>query len=121
MVPTTTSPEPKEALNQRLEAIGWGLFLITIGMLWLVPTGLVPAGAWLIVAGVILLGVNLVRSLNAIKMSATGLILGLLAIIFGVGELVGVELPLFSVLLIVFGLGIILRPWIDPLLGRRRA
>jgi hypothetical protein len=68
MVPTATSREPKEELNQRLEAIGWGLSLITIGMLWLVPAGLVPDGTWLIAAGVILLGVNVVRYFNAIKM-----------------------------------------------------
>lgn len=121
MLPTTASREPKEALSQRLEAIGWGLFLIIIGMIWIAPAGLVPDGTWLIAAGAIMLGVNVARYLNSIKMSGTSLILGALAIVFGVGGFAGIKLPLVPILLIVFGLGTILRPWIDPLLERKRA
>ena len=36
------------ALNQRLESAAWGLFLIMVGGLWLIPNELVPNGAWLI-------------------------------------------------------------------------
>jgi hypothetical protein len=119
MRPTALQEEPKEALNRRLEAIGWGLFLIIIGVLWLAPQGLVPEGTWLIAAGVILLGVNVARYLKAIKLSGTSLLLGSLAIIFGVGAFVGLELPFVAILLIIFGAGIILRPWLDPLLERQ--
>ncbi|HEU5086432.1 MAG TPA: hypothetical protein VFT99_03265 [Roseiflexaceae bacterium] len=108
--------ESKQALNKRLEAIGWGLFLMIIGALWLVPDQRVPDGTWLIAAGVIMLGVNGVRYLNGIRMSRASLLLGLLALLFGIGEFVGLELPFVAILLIVFGVGIILRPWIDPLL-----
>lgn len=116
---TSLQDEPKEALNQRLEAVGWGLFLVTIGLLWLAPQGVVPEGTWLIAAGVILLGVNVARYLNQIKLSGTSLFLGFLAIVFGVGAFMGLELPFVAILLIIFGAGIILRPWLDPLLGRR--
>jgi hypothetical protein len=116
MLPRAVHGEPKEALNKRLEAIGWGLFLIIIGALWLFPDELVPNGTWLIAAGVIMLGVNLVRYLNDIKLSGASVLLGLLAVIFGVGELTGLDLPFVAILLIVFGLGIILRPWLDPLI-----
>jgi len=116
MLPTAVHGEPKEALNKRLESIGWGLFLVIIGALWLFPQGIVPAGTWLIAAGVIMLGVNLVRYLNTIKLNGASLLLGLLAVIFGVGEFMGLDLPFVSILLIVFGVGIILRPWLDPLL-----
>jgi hypothetical protein len=120
MLPTVGSEESKEALNRRLESLGWGLFLIAIGMLWLAPAGVVPEGTWLIAAGVILLGVNLVRYRNDITLSGTGVLLGLLAIIFGVASFVGLELPFVAILLIVVGASIILRPWIDPLLQRKR-
>lgn len=119
MLPTASSEGSKEALNQRLEAIGWGLFLITIGMLWLAPAGVVPEGTWLMMAGVIMLGVNLVRYLNGIKLDGTGLLLGLLAIVFGLGALVGLDLPFVSILLIVFGASIILRPWLDQRLANQ--
>lgn len=121
MVPTAAYRKPKEALNKRLEAIGWGLFLIIIGALWLIPDELVPNGTWLIAAGAIMLGVNLVRYLNEIKMSGASLLLGLLAVIFGVGELMGVNLPFVAILLIIFGAGTILRPWLDPLLEPKRS
>jgi hypothetical protein len=116
MVPTTVHQESKEALNKRLEAIGWGLFLIIIGALWLIPDERVPDGMWLMAAGVIMLGVNAVRYLNDIKMNWASLLLGLLALIFGVGEFVGLDLPFVAILLIVFGVGIILRPWLSKLL-----
>ena len=116
MLPTAVHGEPKEAVNRRLEAIGWGLFLIIIGALWLIPDERVPDGTWLIAAGVIMLGVNIVRYLNDIKLSRASLLLGLLALIFGVGAFVGLDLPFVAILLIVFGAGIILRPWLDPLL-----
>ncbi|NTU85072.1 MAG: hypothetical protein HGA45_37880 [Chloroflexales bacterium] len=115
---TSLHAEAKEALNRRLEAVGWGLFLIIIGILWLAPQGVVPEGTWLIAAGLILLGVNLARYLNAIRLSGTSLLLGLLAIVFGIGEFFGLELPFVAILLIIFGAGMILRPWLDPLLER---
>ena len=40
-------------LNIRLEEIGWALFLIMIGALWLTPAELIPSHAWLIGAGLI--------------------------------------------------------------------
>jgi hypothetical protein len=121
MVPTAVHEESKQALNKRLEAIGWGLFLIIIGALWLFPAGSVPEGTWLIAAGLIMLGVNSVRYLNGIKMHWASVLLGLLAVLFGVGEFVGLNLPFVAFLLIVFGAGIILRPWLDPLLEPKQS
>ena len=121
MLPTAVHKEPKEALNRRLEAIGWGLFLIIIGALWLFPDKRVPGGTWLVAAGAIMLGVNAVRYLNGIKMSWPSLLLGLLAVLFGLGEFVGLDLPFVAILLIVFGAGIILRPWLDPLLEPKQS
>ena len=118
MLPTVGHSETKEALNRRLEAVGWGLFLVILGTLWLFPEGVAPKGVWLIAAGIIMLGVNLVRYVNGIRLSSGSLLLGFLALMFGVGELWGLNLPFVAILLIAFGLGIILRPWIDPLLEK---
>ncbi len=52
-----------------------GLFLIIIGALWIFPGGSIPEGTWLITAGVIMLGVNVIRYLNDIKMSGWGVLL----------------------------------------------
>lgn len=118
MVPATMKTESKEALNRRLETVGWGLFLVIIGALWLIPAGFVPEGTWLIAAGVIMLGVNGMRYLNDITMSKSTLFLGILAVLFGISDFAGVALPFLPILLILFGAAIILRPWLDPLLER---
>jgi hypothetical protein len=120
MLPAAVHEDSKAALNRRLESIGWGLFLIVVGALWLIPAERVPEGIWLIVIGLILFGVNAARYLNAIKLSAATILLGFLAVVLGIGKLVGVDVPFFPILVILFGVGIILRPWIDPLLERKQ-
>jgi hypothetical protein len=111
--------ESKDALNRRLETVGWGLFLIIIGALWLIPDQVVPEGTWLIAAGFIMLGMNVVRYRNDITMSKSTLVLGILAVVFGISDFVGVALPFFPILVILFGAAIILRPWLDPLLEQK--
>jgi len=120
MLPAAVHGEPKEALNRRLESVGWGLFLIICGALWLIPDQRVPEGTWLIAAGIIMLGVNVVRYLNAIKLSWWSMLLGFLAVVFGVGSFMGFDLPFFPILVILVGASIILRPWVAPLLERQQ-
>ncbi len=108
---TSNQDTQKSALNKRLEAIGWGLFLIMIGGIWLAPGEWVPQGTWLIGAGLIMLGINGVRYLKGIKTSGLTVVLGILALFAGLGSLFGVK-PLVAILLILIGAGIILKPLI---------
>ncbi len=55
----TQSEDAQKSLNKRLEAISWGLFLIMIGGIGLVPHNLVPEGTWLIGAGLDYAGLTL--------------------------------------------------------------
>jgi len=103
----------KRALNKRLETIGWGLFLIMLGGIALVPKETVREGVWSIGVGLIMLGLNAARYLNGIKMSGFTLFLGALALFTGIGEFLGVELPVFEILLILIGLNIIIRPLLE--------
>jgi hypothetical protein len=99
----------KAALNRRLESFGWGALLIVIGTIWLLPESQVPHGSWLIAAGIILLGLNAVRCINGISMSSFSLIAGFIALTMGLGAFFGVKLPLFAIVLIVVGAGILLK------------
>ncbi len=101
----------KSALNKRLEAIGWGLFLIMIGGIWLAPGERVPQGTWLIGAGLIMLGINGVRYRKGIKTSGLTIVLGILALFAGLSDLFGIK-PLIALLLILIGASIILKPLI---------
>lgn len=108
--PTNIQRAGEQVLNKRLERIGWALFLIMIAGIALVPDEQIPAGTWLIGVGLIMLGINAARYLNGIKMSGFTIVLGILALGSGLGDFVGVSLPLFPILLILIGANIILRP-----------
>jgi hypothetical protein len=104
-LPTTNVRESEQHnLNRRLEGIGWALFLIMLGGIGLVPDAVVPEGTWLIGVGLIMLGLNLARYLNHIPMSSGTLFLGILALLAGVTSVVGIELPIFPIVLILLGL-----------------
>ena len=100
----------KLALSKRLEDFGWAVLLIAIGTIWLVPDKMIPQGSWLIAVGVILLGLNAVRSFNGMRMRGFSLAVGIVALIFGLGEFFGLRLPLFPIALIVIGVAMLLKP-----------
>lgn len=118
VVAQEAGPEPildeaKAALNKRLEAIGWGLFLIMLGGFMFVSGEVVARGFWSIGVGVIMLGLNVARYLNKIKMSGFTTALGILAILSGVLQLLGMETLEGALLLIILGAYLILKPWFD--------
>ncbi len=113
------NPE-KAALNKRLESIGWGFFLIMLGGFALVPNNMIPKGWWSIGVGVIMLGLNLARYFNKIRMSGFTIVLGILSVAGGITELLGVTKLQGAFLLIILGAYLILKPWFDKrqLLGK---
>jgi hypothetical protein len=106
------NPE-KAALNKRLESIGWGLFLIMLGGFALVPSATLPKGLWSIGIGVIMLELNVTRYFYKIKMSGFTTVLGVIAIISGVLELMGQNDLGGAIFLIVLGAYLLVKPWFD--------
>jgi len=105
--------EAKAALNKRLETIGWGLFLIMLGGFSFVPHEQVPKGYWSIGVGLIMLGLNLARYMNQIRMSGFTTFLGIVSLVSGVSQLFfsySLDTALF---LIILGAYILLKPWFD--------
>lgn len=100
-------------LTRNFDAIGWGALFIWWGISVLVTS--LPVGTVAIGTGVILIGVNVARKLSGLPISRFSTTVGILALIWGVLELLGVllnlpfELPIFAILLIVLGV-IILWP-----------
>lgn len=103
----------KAALSRRLENFGWGVLLIAIGTIWLVPERLVPPGALLIAIGLIMLGLNAVRYFTGIAMHCFSLVIGVFALAAGAGEFFGLKVSLFAIALIVIGVAILLRPLVE--------
>lgn len=108
-----------QTLNRNFEAIAWGGLFIWWGITELVTS--LPEGTGAIGIGLILIGVNIARLLNGLPASRFSTALGILALVWGGLELVGVllslpfEIPVFAILLIVLG-AIILAP---ALAGKR--
>jgi hypothetical protein len=103
----------KAALNKRLESIAWGLFLIMLGGFALVPGDTIPKGWWSIGVGVIMLGLNLARYLYKIRMSGFTFVLGILSLVGGIVELLGITSLNAALLLIILGAYLILKPWFE--------
>ena len=101
--------EKKRALDGHFQAIGWGLFLALLGVLWLAPSGILPASTWLVGAGTILLGLNAARFFNGIDTSGFTIVVGVLALGSGVYGLFGLDMPLFPAFLLVVGVGTLVK------------
>ena len=100
------SPQAK-----RIDANTWGLLLLLTGILMLLPSRTIPEGAWLILAGAILLGASAVRAAMHLRVSAFLVALALLAVAAGAATIAGIDLPLFAVFLVLLGASIMLRSW----------
>ena len=105
--------EEKVALNKRLEMMGWGLFLIMLGGFILVPHTTVAKGFWSIGVGVIMLGLNAARYFLKIKMSGFTTFLGVISLIGGILQLLGLEAIEGAFLLIILGVFLLIKTWFD--------
>ena len=103
----------KAALNKRLETIAWGCFLVLLGGFMFVPGEIIKGGWWSIAVGLVMLGLNAARYFNGLRMSGFTTVLGILSVIGGILDLVGVEGISAAVLLIVLGAYLILKPYFD--------
>jgi len=101
----------KVALNKRLEMIGWGCFLIMLGGFILVPHDVIAKGTWSIGVGVIMLGLNAARYFNGIRMSGFTTFLGIISLIGGVLQLLGLQAIEGAFLLIILGAFLLVKPW----------
>jgi hypothetical protein len=94
-------------LNRNLETLAWGALFIWWGITELFP--FLPHGTGAIGIGLILLGLNVARSLNGMPTKGFTTTLGILALLLGGLELANsilhlpFEIPVFAILLIALG------------------
>jgi hypothetical protein len=104
----------RQSMSHRLDAIGWGMFFVMVGALWLLPDEVLSEDkGWLVAAvgvGAILLGVQGARHLYNMKLSGGAVVVGVLAVAYGVTGLYGLELPFFAIVFILIGVLIIFFP-----------
>jgi hypothetical protein len=108
--PTNGQDSRASVLGKRIDAVGWGLFLIMVGAILMVPREELPKGIWIAGVGLILLGTNGARLLLGIRVNRFFLILGVVALAAGAGRYFGVRFPIIPILLVLLGLSAMLGP-----------
>ncbi|MBI5966121.1 MAG: hypothetical protein HY863_21780 [Chloroflexi bacterium] len=109
-----TNIDPQKAmLNKNMETAAWGCFLIMLGGFMFVPDSVVEGGWWSIGVGLIMLGLNVARYFNKIRMSGFTTFLGIISVIGGALELAGMKGIDGAVFIIVLGGYLILKPYFD--------
>jgi len=108
-----SSDPDRAALNKRLETMAWGLFLILLGGFMFIPQEIVRGGWWSIGVGLIMLGLNLARYVNGLRMSSFTTVLGVLSLVGGVIDLTTPYDIDGAVLLIVLGAFLLVKPYVE--------
>jgi hypothetical protein len=103
---TPPSPEPPgtKDLSDKLEAIGWGLFLVWVGVAFLADMGW---GWGLLGIAIIILGEAAVRWRLDLKIGGFWIACGLVFLLGGLWELFRIPWPLVPVLIILCGLAVL--------------
>ncbi len=104
---TTTANEDttRAAISDRVDTIGWGLLFVAIGAVSLMPA--MPDGAWLIAAGIVLLGASAVRAWMGLGAYGTTIVVGVVALSAGIFTIAGLTTEVGPLVLIVLGLALV--------------
>ncbi len=94
----------KGALSHKLDAIGWGLFFIWMGIAFLLDVGW---GWGMIGIAVIILGEALTRKKLSLNIGGFWIVIGLLFLAGGIWELADVPLPLAPFAIIAIGVAVL--------------
>lgn len=84
-------------------SIGFAIFFICVGIVYLIPDTF-PEGTLYIVAGLLIIMVNILNSFRGITYSGSSLLFAAAAILMGSNKILELELGFWPVLLIVVGL-----------------
>lgn len=88
-------------VEQKLAAIGWGLFFLWVGIALLAG---VPTGVGLLVVGAITLGMQAVRKTFGLALEGFWIVVGGLFALGGLGALLEVDVPMLPLVLVAAGL-----------------
>jgi len=103
----------RRTLHGKLEAAGWGLFFIWMGIALFAHLGW---GVGLLGVGIITLGVQLARKAFSLNWEGFWVAVGFLFVLGGVGKLFNLQLGLLPILCIIAGAALL----VSALIGGQR-
>jgi hypothetical protein len=92
-------------LSDRVDTAGWGVLLLAIGAVSLVPA--MPDGAWLVASGLVMLGSSVIRSRFGLPRRDATAVIGIVALAIGVFTVAGLATEVVPVVLVVLGLTLV--------------
>jgi hypothetical protein len=102
---TTTEGTTRAAISDRVDTIGWGLLFVAIGAVSLLPT--MPDGAWLVAAGLVMLGASAARAWMRLPVHGATVVVGVVALAAGAFTVAGLTTEVGPLVLIVLGLTLV--------------
>jgi hypothetical protein len=102
---TTTEGTTRAAISGRVDTIGWGLLFVAIGAVSLLPT--MPDGAWLVAAGLVMLGASAARAWMRLPVHGATVVVGVVALAAGAFTVAGLTTEVGPLVLIVLGLTLV--------------
>ena len=99
----------EKELNSRLNQIGWGIFLLLVGIVWLIPGDAIPDGSLFFSGGLIMIIINLVKKQKGIRTGNGNVIFGFVLIGIGIIDLLDSPVPVIAALLILWGISILFK------------
>jgi len=108
------------ALDERLDIMGWGVALIVIAVLLVVP-GVSRLWQFLFTFGLVFIAMSVIRKKLRTRRDTEGLILGITAIFIGLLDLIGIDFrffPLIPMAFAVVGIALIINAILSARLRR---
>jgi hypothetical protein len=102
---TQTLDHSAAELSDRVDTLGWGLLFVAIGGVSLLPDR--PEGAWLIAAGLVMLGTSAARGWLRLPVRGVAVVVGSTALAAGIFLVAGLTSEVGPLVLIVLGVTLI--------------
>lgn len=104
---TSVHSKPRLAATAKIDALGWAVFFLITGFLLLFPEDSLPDGVWLISVGISAIVIQILRQMYGIGSIGFFIGVGVIMLALGLGDLLGVELPVFPIVFLLIGTSIV--------------
>jgi hypothetical protein len=102
----------ERVLHRKLDAVGWSLFFIWIGIAFLADVGW---GLGLLGVGIITLGAQAARKYFGLRLEGFWIVVGFFFVVGGIWELYKIQFKLWPILFLIAGIALL----VSTLAGRR--